>query len=52
MGEAVYKQGIDRVAVDESFPYPIKLTYDDENIYITPLWIPKHSNVLDRKSVV
>lgn len=50
MGEAVYKQGIDRVAVDESFPYPIKLTYDDENIYITPLWIPKHSNVLVSKN--
>lgn len=35
-----YKQGIDRVAVDESFPYPIKLTYDDENVYLTVLRIP------------
>lgn len=45
-----YKQGIDRVAVDESFPYPIKLEYDNEYIYITPLWIPKHSNVLVSKN--
>lgn len=32
----------DRVGIDESFPYPIKLEYDDENelIYVTPLWIP------------
>lgn len=36
-----YKQGVDRVAVDESFPYPIKLTYDDEHIYLTPMWIPR-----------
>lgn len=35
-----YKQGVDRVAVDESFPYPIKLTYDDEYIYLTILKLP------------
>ena len=35
-----YIQGKDRVAADESFPYPIKLTYDDEYIYLTVLRIP------------
>ena len=35
-----YKQGVDRVAVDESFPYPIKLEYDDEHIYLTVLKLP------------
>ena len=37
-----YKQGVDRVAVDESFPYPIKLTYDDEHIYLTVLKLPSN----------
>lgn len=37
-----YKQKIDRVAIDEQFPYPIKLEYDDENVYLTPLWIPDY----------
>lgn len=36
-----YKQGIDRVAVDESFPYPIKLEYDNQYIYLTVLRIPE-----------
>lgn len=36
-----YKQKIDRVAIDEQFPYPIKLEYDDENIYLTVLRIPE-----------
>lgn len=26
----------------DDFPYPIKLTYDDENIYLTPLYIPEN----------
>ena len=46
-----YAEGVDRVSIDESFPYPIKLEYDEnENILITPLWIPKHSNILVSKN--
>lgn len=41
-----YKQGIDRVAVDESFPYPIKLEYDDDYIYLTPLSVPSNNYML------
>lgn len=35
-----YTMKKDRVGIDESFPYPIKLEYDDENIYLTVLRIP------------
>lgn len=35
-----YIEGKDRVAADESFPYPIKLTYDSQYIYLTVLRIP------------
>ena len=41
-----YKQGLDRVGDSTSFPFPIKLEYDSENIYLTPLWIPETSSVL------
>lgn len=41
-----YKQGVDRVAVDESFPYPIKLEYDNTNIYLTPIMIPSNIEML------
>lgn len=41
-----YKQGLDRVGDSTSFPFPIKLKYDSENIYLTPLWIPETSSVL------
>lgn len=36
-----YTQKVDKVGIDEVFPYPIKLEYDDEHIYLTPLWIPE-----------
>lgn len=36
----VYEQKKDRVGIDESFPFPIKLTYDANNIYLTPMWVP------------
>jgi hypothetical protein len=44
-----YKQGLDRVGDSTSFPFPIKLEYDSENIYLTPLWIPETSSVLINK---
>ena len=37
-----YTMKKDRVGIDESFPYPIKLEYDDENIYLTVLRIPEY----------
>lgn len=37
-----YTQRVDKVGTDEVFPYPIKLEYDDEYIYLTPLWIPDY----------
>lgn len=37
-----YEMKKDRVGIDESFPYPIKLEYDDENIYLTVLRIPEY----------
>lgn len=37
-----YIQKVDKVGTDEVFPYPIKLEYDDEHIYLTPLWIPEY----------
>lgn len=45
-----YTQKVDKVGTDEVFPYPIKLEYDDEYIYLTPLWIPETSNVLVSKN--
>lgn len=47
-----YIEGKDRVAADESFPYPIKLTYDDENIYLTPLWIPETCKYFDTSTEI
>lgn len=38
-----YRLGVDRVAVsgdDTDFPYPIKLEYDDEYVYLTLLRMP------------
>jgi hypothetical protein len=35
----------DRVAIngdDSNFPYPLKLWYDDENIYVKVIRIPKY----------
>lgn len=37
----VYEQKKDKVGIDESFPFPIKLTYDDEYLYLTVLRIPE-----------
>lgn len=37
----VYKQGVNKVANDEVFPYPLKCWYDDENIYVQVLRIPE-----------
>lgn len=36
-----YTQKVDKVGTDEVFPYPIKLTYDDEYVYLTVLRIPE-----------
>lgn len=44
-----YKQGFDRVGDNTHFPFPIKLEYDSESIYLTPLWIPETSSVLINK---
>lgn len=44
-----YKQGLDRAGDNTHFPFPIKLEYDSENIYLTPLWIPETSSVLINK---
>lgn len=37
-----YIQKVDKVGTDEVFPYPIRLEYDGEHIYLTPLWIPDY----------
>lgn len=47
-----YKQGLDRAGDSSSFPFPIKLEYDSENIYLTPLWIPETSSVLVAKDKI
>lgn len=47
-----YKQGLDRVGDSTSFPFPIKLEYDNENIYLTPLWIPETSDILVAKDKI
>ena len=47
-----YKQGFDRVGDSTSFPFPIKLEYDSENIYLTPLWIPETSDILVAKDKI
>ena len=47
-----YKQGLDRVGDSTSFPFPIKLEYDSENIYLTPLWIPETSDILVAKDKI
>lgn len=36
-----YTQKVDKVGIDEVFPYPIKLTYDNEYVYLTVLRIPE-----------
>lgn len=36
-----YTQKVDKVGMDEVFPYPIKLTYDNEYVYLTVLRIPE-----------
>lgn len=41
-----YKQGVDKVSMDESFPYPIKLTYDDENVYLKVVRYPKNKELV------
>lgn len=41
-----YIEGKDRVAADESFPYPIKLTYDDDYIYLKVLSIPNNLEII------
>ena len=47
-----YKQGLDRVGDNTSFPFPIKLEYDSSNIYLTPLWIPETSDILVAKDKI
>ena len=47
-----YKQGLDRVGDSTSFPFPIKLEYDENNIYLTPLWIPETSDILVAKDKI
>lgn len=46
-----YKQGKDRVAVDESFPYPIKaVEYGQNYVEVTPLYIPEHCGYFDAQT--
>lgn len=47
-----YKQGLDRAGDNTHFPFPIKLEYDSENIYLTPLWIPETSDILVAKDKI
>lgn len=42
-----YTQKVDKVGTDEVFPYPIKLEYDDEYVYLTILKIPDNIKPID-----
>lgn len=40
-----YKQGIDKIGIGQSFPFPIKLTYDNDYVYLTILKLPTWSEL-------